>query len=267
MKQILHIFKKDIRLLWPAILMVLLLVAALFSISAYLMTFDPQSISRASNAGGKLAILLSFLFGFIPLGWFVLVFSVVLAERLAGETQFWITRPYEWKKLLASKLLFIVSFVYLPFPTACLVFLAGSGNLSHSTTTNVLILLGWVSLVTTGLVLPTAAAASVSASADRMMLNIFYGGASMIAATSIPRWLRPESNPGPVSVRICFALALLICGAVVLLQYARRRTRLSVALLVAIPVLICAISIFTPERSPRNHTQAPQATGAAAPAR
>jgi hypothetical protein len=43
-------------------------------------------------------------------------------ESLVDDPQFWITRPYEWKKLLTAKALSFVAFVNLPL-------LIGSGGL------------------------------------------------------------------------------------------------------------------------------------------
>src|SRR5262249_19848898 len=43
-----------------------------------------------------------------------LVALLIHEEALAGARQFWITRPYSWKSLLAAKMLFIAIFVILP---------------------------------------------------------------------------------------------------------------------------------------------------------
>jgi len=47
------------------------------------------------------------------LTWWFLIVRAVQSEALPGDRQYWITRPYEWKKLLAAKLLFIGVFVHL----------------------------------------------------------------------------------------------------------------------------------------------------------
>ena len=261
MKQTLHIFAKDVRCLLQEILIVLSLAAAFVSISSYLGATDPPFRSAGLDAGGKLAKLLPLLIAFIHIAWILLVCRVIRAERLAGDTQFWITRPYEWEKLLAAKLLFVMTFVYLPVvagfaiswavysahphPDVAKSFLGGLGNV-----------LGYMNFV----VLPVAAIATVSASVASVLLNIFYALGSMFAVVLIPIAIRPDSVPGPWSGNICWILTLLICGVVILLQYARRKTRLSVMLLVAIPVLICAISIFTPERRPPDRTRSSQTT-------
>jgi hypothetical protein len=58
--------------------------------------------------------------------WF-LVISVVQEDRLAGDRQFWITRPYSWKSLLLAKLLFVLLFLSLPELLDHLVALAVNG--------------------------------------------------------------------------------------------------------------------------------------------
>jgi hypothetical protein len=116
-----------------------------------------------------------------------------------------------------------------------------------------------LSLITV-LVLPSAAIASVTTSFVSMMGALLGACTSLMAVTFIQIAMRPDSNPGPLSADICYAVLLLLSGAVVVLQYARRKTRLSIALLIAIPVLICAICLFTPERRPTERTHPPHAT-------
>jgi len=43
-----------------------------------------------------------------------LISRLIHADALAGDRQFWITRPYRWTSLLAAKLLFIVALIDLP---------------------------------------------------------------------------------------------------------------------------------------------------------
>jgi hypothetical protein len=260
MKQILHIFAKDVRRFLPEILLVLLPVAALVSIAVVRVT-DPQFRSGVIEAGGMMARLIFPLVTFITFAWPLLVFRVIGAERLAGDAQFWITRPYEWKKLFAAKLLFVVTFIYLPVIAGFAIVHAASVTIPcpdvwGSSLFRLRDVLGYI----TSVVLPAAALATISASLASMMLNIFYGFGSMFAVLLLSLWIRPDNGPGPLSGNICWALTFLICSAVILLQYARRKTRLSFALLIAIPVLICAICVFTPERTPRDRSQTPPGT-------
>lgn len=268
MKQILHIFKKDVRRFLPEILIVLSLVAGCASIYYYLSATDPQFRSGDIYASGKLARMIPLFIFFISFAWILLVCRVIQAERLAGDTQFWITRPYEWKKLLTAKLLFIVTFIYLPSIAAFSILRIEQGLLPHANLARGLLGgLGNFLYGITVLVLSAAAIATVTSSIARMMGGILCAYGSVIGVVIVTYLMRPDSASGPLSEGICWVLTLLICAAVVVLQYARRRTRTSIALLVAIPVLICAISIFTPERLPRERTPPPKATGTAAPLR
>ena len=61
MRQILHIFVKDVRRFLPEILIVLSLVVTYVSIRSYLSAFNPQFRSGGIDAGGKLAKLPSLL--------------------------------------------------------------------------------------------------------------------------------------------------------------------------------------------------------------
>jgi len=96
MKQALHIFGKDVFYLWREVLLVVVL-AAMF---AYIET-------RGRIVDNPFGLLL------MPAACW-LIARLIQAEALAGDKQYWITRPYDWRALLASKLLFIVTFVNLP---------------------------------------------------------------------------------------------------------------------------------------------------------
>ena len=256
MKRILHIYAKDVRRFLPEILIVLSLVAAYVSIHCYLSATDPQFRTGSIEVGGKLSKLLPLLIAFTHFAWILLVCRVIQAERLVGDTQFWITRPYEWKKLIASKLLFVLTFIYLPVLVGFFILRAESGPSSHlEVATSFLGGVGDVLFYITVLVLFTAAIATVTSSIARMMAGILCAFISMIVVTLIPAEMRPDSVPGPLTVKICYALFFLLCAAAILLQYARRRPRLSISLLIAIPVLICVISIVTPERRPSGRIQ------------
>src|SRR6266436_6011069 len=98
MKQIVHIFKKDVRRHWPEIL-ISLAVLALFvwresgqwRYRAYL---SDDRISGYLTAAINVGLMLC---------WCVLTVRLIQSESLVGDRQFWITRPYEWKRLLAAK--------------------------------------------------------------------------------------------------------------------------------------------------------------------
>jgi hypothetical protein len=101
MRQALWILRKDIRRMRPRIAVVWLLMAA------------AAVLDSAAGRHPQLANMRGFLLLVVLAQWF-LVISVVHEDRLPGDRQFWITRPYSWKSLLLAKGLFVVLFVSLP---------------------------------------------------------------------------------------------------------------------------------------------------------
>ncbi len=110
MQQILHIFKKDIRRHWLEILISL----ALLGLYARIMTrptvdrmVAPEYIPWAEISAGTLTSLLIIF-------WIFLSIRLVQGETLVGDRQWWVTKPYEWWKLLAAKEVFLLAFIGAP---------------------------------------------------------------------------------------------------------------------------------------------------------
>jgi hypothetical protein len=181
----LHIFAKDSRQFWPEILISLALVAAFVWIypSSWLV-----GNTLAVDVGGDFvkALFEQYLGGIlkllIPVSWWLLIARVIHAEALVGDRQFWLTRPYEWKKLLGAKALFLVVFLYLPLLIAqcLLLFTAGFRPLSFIPG-----LLFNLLLITGILVLPLMAIASVTATFARVTVTLLAGLAGFIAFVAI----------------------------------------------------------------------------------
>lgn len=98
MRQALHIFKKDARYLWYEIALVWLLASAFASMHIR---------TKYAYLSGLVEVVL-------VVGAVLLIGRLILAEAIAGDRQFWVTRPYRWQSLLAAKVLFIIVFVNLP---------------------------------------------------------------------------------------------------------------------------------------------------------
>src|SRR5260370_17611952 len=107
MSQILHIFRKDTRHHWPEILisLALLLVYAIL---------QPRTWTEQQYNRQFLDNFIYYLPGILILSWVFLVVRIVQGETLVGDRQFWLTRPYEWHRLLAAKLLSVFVFFHLP---------------------------------------------------------------------------------------------------------------------------------------------------------
>jgi len=108
MNQIINIFRKDFRQHWYVILLPLAILVAFAWNEPGLWvpqgTPLPQHLREYSGMLPPLVVI----------GWMILIVRVVQGESLVGDRQFWITRPYEWKKLLTAKALFFVAFINLP---------------------------------------------------------------------------------------------------------------------------------------------------------
>jgi hypothetical protein len=262
MKQILHIFFKDARHQWVEILISLAAVAiATFTYYArWNMKAEMYWVSRSTNALGSLSIFLLVLL--VPLSWWLLISRVVQEEKLVGDSQFWITRPYEWEKLLTAKLLFLVVFLYVPLMTALCVIVARAGFLPFSFFPGIL----YDSLLFIGIVaLPLVILATVTRNFARLTLVMLGAAVSLIAAA----WLASNAPPDRVSIpyerEIGIFLALFLCLAVVVLQYRRRSVRVSWTLLALLVALFGFMEMSgTPNDALMDRTYIPQQPASAA---
>src|SRR5262249_49990540 len=111
---ILHIFKKDFRHLWPAVLLTLVLLATVSHDDRWRMDL------MSGLDEGWLNILL-------PLTWTVLIALVIHEELLGDDREFWVTRPYGRRTLLAAKALFLIVCIHIPVLLADAYIVAGRG--------------------------------------------------------------------------------------------------------------------------------------------
>jgi hypothetical protein len=249
MKQILHIFAKDFRHFWPEILISLALVGTL--VWVYPSTWLSRNALYAVAGGAFLPSLLgagflaSLLRVLIPLSWWLLIARVIHAEALVGDRQFWVTRPYEWKKLLGAKALFLPVFLYLPLLIAqcLLLFRAGFHPLSF-----VPGLLFNLLLITAVLVLPLLAITTVTATFAGVTLTLLAGLACFIGYVAFSLYFSDDASI-PYNDHVSMPLALFFCGTVVVLQYAARRVWVSRLLLIALPVLLVLSGMAVSESS------------------
>jgi hypothetical protein len=185
----------------------------------------------------------------IPVSWWLLIARVIHAEALVGDRQFWLTRPYEWKKLLGAKALFLAVFLYLPLLIAqcLLLFIAGFRPLSFLSG-----LLFNLFLITGILVLPLMAIASVTATFARVTVTLLAGLAGFIAFIAISL-LFSNSVSIPSGGHLGIPLAFCFCATIVVLQYAARRVRISRLLLIALPIVMILSGLAIPESAAISH--------------
>lgn len=261
MKQILHIFVKDVRRFWPEILVSVGLLTALVLVCTHLLSLPQNTewrMNEIAKRSMKLTLSANILVAFIVAGWWLLITRVIHAERLVGESSFWITRPYDWKRLLAAKLCFLAVFLYVPLALAQTLILAAAGLNPFASIPGMLFNL---MLITGICILPLIAIAAVTSTFFRTTLTLLCVLAAIapFAVTDIFNAGRPmETNLFfllygglPLSHLLPtgdqFSLALLgiaACGTAIVLQYAFRRPWPARIALLAIPAII-GIAAFT----------------------
>lgn len=97
---------KDVRHLWKHVSVYALLLAA------YAWAVPQTWPGAAPNS--FLGVFVALLKMLIMASQFVLITTAIQDDRLVGEKQFWITRPYDWRALLGAKFLFVLTCVVLP---------------------------------------------------------------------------------------------------------------------------------------------------------
>ena len=230
MRQVLHIFKKDVRHLWFEIAVAMTVVAAFTFTGARraLWLVDP-----ATNriAAWTLVMIL------LPLAWWTLIARVIHDEVLPGDSQFWITRPYSWRSLVGAKALFILAFISLPMLLADGVIVRAygfplEGELSGLLWSQVLLAIVFVlpiaalSALTTGFVqlifailTPCVIALGVAIVAPELVLGGFLSGSDWVKTYYV------------------FLLISVAASGILVWQYSMRRTAAARSLAVAAGIL------------------------------
>jgi hypothetical protein len=265
MKQILHIFAKDCRHFWPEILISLALVGALVWI--YPSTWLSRSGLYAVAGGSFLPSMLEagFLAGLltllVPVSWWLLIARVIHAEALVGDRQFWVTRPYEWKKLLGAKALFLAVFLYVPLLTGQCLLLVRAGFPPLSFVPGLLFDL---LLITAVIVLPLLAITTVTATFARLTVTLLAGLVCFIGYVAISLYLSDNASI-PYRDHVSLPLAFCFCGVVVVLQYASRRVWVSRLVLAALPILLVLTGMTVSESTEMGRDYPRASAGQEAP--
>jgi hypothetical protein len=225
MPQALHIFTKDVRRLRWEILVVLALAAAF--VGAEVRRDQTDTLFNST-------VLL-------PLAWIYLIARVIHAEALSGHKQFWLTRPYSWKSLLAAKALFVLAFVTLPMLIADVAIVAAEGFNPGSHLSGLLWeqLLWWLVFI-----IPTVVLAAVTTGLVEFVswLLLLVGSLYVIGMNQRPNWAAwrwPHFTLDTV--------VLGSCAVIVVWQYARRRTAIAQAVIAGIFVAEALVFCF-PDR-------------------
>jgi hypothetical protein len=212
MSQIFHIFRKDVRHHWMEIL---LCQAALVAYCWDEVSHWGEGISYRPKIQSIVIVVL------LPLTWGFLVFRVVQSETLVGDRQFWITRPYEWKRLLAEKILFVLVFLSCPLliAGAALLIKAGFSPWPH------MLGLLWMQLVMIELpMLPLMALAAVTRNLAQGLLALLAVVLYMIGMVALDSALTYLGFPSGDLDVLQSIVVMIVCVVAVGLQYTQRKT-------------------------------------------
>lgn len=244
MKQIAAIFSKDVRHLRPEISLSLALLVVLdlvypdtwrHSGPSAGASFSPLALVDIGPLPDCLAVL-------VPVGWWILTARLIHTERFVGDTQFWLTRPYGWTRLLAAKLLFLICFICMPFLLSQAVLLGEAGFNPLPSTFG---MLDNLFAVTCMLVLPLVALSTITSSFGKLvlvLLGIFLFFVGEMAFTPS----HSAGIPGPGGLG--FPIFVGGCVAAIVVQFALRNRRLASLLLVGVPVLLCLLGSLPLDR-------------------
>ncbi len=259
MKLIFQIFLRDVRHLWRELAVSYAVVIAYgWSTPRYWVHLEEWAATGASGLGvffevpfwPRLLVVL------VPLAWLVAIVRVVQSDSLVGNRQFWVTRPFGWKQVLAAKISFALICANLPLLILEVYLLAKAGFAP----THYLVGLLWMQCLTSFiLLLPVIALATVTATVGQFLLGVllivlaqFLSGLPSLLHISMgtsflsePVELSQFTSTDPLPTILLLAFPLVIIG----LQYARRRTLLSRWLIVCLMAALVLITLFAPYRT------------------
>jgi hypothetical protein len=250
--QPLHIFRKDALHLWPEIV---ISVALLFAFAwSELQTWKQPVTTGATGSAALVAVLLVLLVWLVVILlliiWLVLTSRLVHDEELVGDRQFWITRPYTWHSLLASKVLFLAVLVGVPLAAMQMWLLHHAGLyplLVLPALAKNLLLVGAVFL------LPLLAIAAVTATFVRYMLSVVAGFIYFVVVSVIVGINWPEKLDVPYLGHLISWTLLLILLAALVLQYWKRKTLIARLMLLALPLVFLLLTLLTPSNLLSDH--------------
>jgi hypothetical protein len=243
--QPIHILRKDLTHLWPETL----IVVGLFV--AFAWASPSRWTGSQSEIVGLLGILAIFLKAFLmPVSWLVLVSRLIHDEPLVGDRQFWTSRPYQWLSLLASKLVFLLLFLYLPFLLMQIYLLKHAGLYP---TTAIPELLHNLLLLTVIIVIPIAAISAVTSSFVKTLLSFIAAIVYLIILSLSIFFIVARRMPPPALEPLLTGLFIVLPAVALVYQYATRRTAIARAILIATPAVIALLLLVTPATALIEH--------------
>jgi hypothetical protein len=229
MPQAQWIFRKDFLRLWGV-----LAVAIPLEVLARWVDSSPEAVPQ-------------FLTGFFRgLAQWFLVVSLIHEEAVPGDRQYWLTRPIAWQDLLLAKAAFVLIFIHLPCFLTDVVTLAAHGQSIIRFFPSLLTCQFFI--LALDVLLPAAIAAVTATLARFVWLCLALVIGFYLMAYPIALYANSPMDWGGVDwvgSTVVAALLAAIAVAILLLQYARRNTRLSRFILAA-ALLILVFGLWMP---------------------
>jgi hypothetical protein len=239
MKGAVAIFRKDVRQFWAQILIFL----------ATLILFACEDPTYVRHDGDTVVGIEFLLYLILPFACWLLVTSLMQAEKTVGDEQYWLTRPFARRDLLSAKGLFLLAFVIVPVLVCQLAVLGvngfSPGRYLGAMLVKQVFLLAW-------LVLPMAALATVTKNLGHAFLGALLLVLGFILGGSLLENIAPDSSWGGLNwILITGMAAIVLCTStvVVLLQYTMRPAVLSRALMASGAAMLL-LSAFVPPWQP-----------------
>jgi hypothetical protein len=238
MKQAVHIFLKDTRLLRYPIAIVVAWTAFALVTDAPMQRF----YQAPRNWLDPIRVVTSNLSQYVlPVAWWFLISRALHAEAIPGDRQFWLTRPYSRGSLFAAKALFVLAYVLLPLALAQAATLLLRGfplgeNLPRLVWSQLLIL----ALI----VLPAAAVAAITSKLTQFVL--------LALAVPVLMQVHGFQTSGPfewVRSSVATGVVVAVASTVLFVQFTRRRTNVSRLIVVAGVLAVVAALALTPWRT------------------
>jgi hypothetical protein len=237
MNQVLHIFRKDARRHWLEIIISLLL---LFGFAWKMPTIWREEPNYEAPVWRWLFALLGVSVCF---SWWFLIVRVIQGESLVGDRQFWLTRPYQRRWLMAAKALFIIAFVNVPVLIFDVALLASVGFSPWHYLPG---LLQGQLLLTAFLIVPIATISVITESPVQFLLILFGVVAYISGLTWVVGEIPSSSAGGDVPGAVALTVAAATCLGLLVLQYFRRDTLVSRWTLVGSACVIAIVLTAAP---------------------
>jgi hypothetical protein len=157
-------------------------------------------------------------------------------EPLIGDRQFWVTRPYPRSSLVMAKALFVTAFILVPKLIADAAILAFSGFSPLSNLGQLL----WKQVALASARITRAALAATTELSQFILVAIGSGGVAAMFSEPLSGY--PSMRDGIGRSRV----VAVASGLILLVQYTRRRNRLSQTLAVATAISSVVLFLYLP---------------------